>query len=399
MKEKSRRGRGEGSVSTLPSGKFRAVVSLGVDQATKKRVKMSKTFKTKGEALSWSRDRIREFEGGTLTATATTLGDWLTTWLTIRKANKSANTYRTEYDTAERRVRPGVGHIQLRQLTPLVIERWLARLADETTHNERRKATKLLKQVLKDAVSRKVIGSSPMAGISVPGRIENEATALDRDQLAKLLATAEGMGYGLLFHVWADTGLRPGELYGLLWTDFDPKTGLSIKRAVCGTTGKLKQPKTKRAKRTLMLARPTSAMIEAAREGNTGPMFPTPVSGTHYTNQNFTKQVFDKVSKKAGLLEVASPYTLRHTMASLLLQAGVSIKVVSERLGHEDVITTLKSYAHVIPGMQEQAARMMEEILYPPRSAPGSPTPTQSTGVQTTQPLDYPGVASTPERI
>ncbi|VTT97576.1 integrase family protein : Integrase family protein OS=Thermoanaerobacterium saccharolyticum (strain DSM 8691 / JW/SL-YS485) GN=Tsac_1962 PE=4 SV=1: Phage_int_SAM_3: Phage_integrase [Gemmataceae bacterium] len=361
--KKARRGRGEGSVEELPSGKFRAVLSLGIDTATKKRVKLAKTFDTKGEALKWWREKKREHDGGTLTTTATTLGDWLTAWLAIRKADKSPNTHRTEKDTAERRLRPGLGHVELRQLTPLLVERWLARLTDETTHNERRKAAKLLKLVLNDAVKRRVIGANPMAGIPIPARIETEAAALSRDQLGKMLAAAEALGHGLLFTVWADTGLRPGELYGLQWSDFDAAKGLSVRRAVCTTTGKLKTPKTKRSRRTLVLAPDTTQRLAAAATDRSGPMFPTPVSRGHWTNTNFTKQVFDKVSKVAGLLAVASPYTLRHTMATLLLQAGVSIKVVSERLGHEDVVTTLKSYAHVLPGMQEQAARVMEGIL------------------------------------
>jgi integrase len=63
------------------------------------------------------------------------------------------------------------------------------------------------------------------------------------------------------------------------------------------------------------------------------------------------------------LLPSLRPYDLRHTGATLLLLAGVSPKVVSERLGHSTITLTLDTYAHVLPGMQEQAAAKIGAIL------------------------------------
>jgi integrase len=57
-------------------------------------------------------------------------------------------------------------------------------------------------------------------------------------------------------------------------------------------------------------------------------------------------------------LPVISLHDLRHTHATLLLRAGVPVKVVSERLGHANPAFTLTVYQHVIPGMQEEAASL-----------------------------------------
>ena len=57
-------------------------------------------------------------------------------------------------------------------------------------------------------------------------------------------------------------------------------------------------------------------------------------------------------------------HDLRHSPASLLLAEGVPVKVVSEMLGHSDMTTTLRIYAHVIEGAQEQAVSAMERILH-----------------------------------
>jgi integrase len=68
--------------------------------------------------------------------------------------------------------------------------------------------------------------------------------------------------------------------------------------------------------------------------------------------------------KKAKLPVTARLYDLRHTCATLLLQAGVHPKIVSERLGHASVTLTLDVYSHVMPGMQEDATNQLERLLY-----------------------------------
>jgi len=55
---------------------------------------------------------------------------------------------------------------------------------------------------------------------------------------------------------------------------------------------------------------------------------------------------------------------LRHSVASLLLADGVPVKVVGEMLGHADVAVTLRIYAHVLEGAQEQAASYMERLFH-----------------------------------
>jgi integrase len=57
-------------------------------------------------------------------------------------------------------------------------------------------------------------------------------------------------------------------------------------------------------------------------------------------------------------------HDLRHTHATLLLRAGVNPKVVSERLGHSSVAFTLDTYAHVVPGMQPEAAARFGDLIF-----------------------------------
>ncbi|MBA2326573.1 MAG: tyrosine-type recombinase/integrase [Actinobacteria bacterium] len=60
-------------------------------------------------------------------------------------------------------------------------------------------------------------------------------------------------------------------------------------------------------------------------------------------------------------------HDLRHTCATLLLHAEVHPKVVQEMLGHSSIAITLDIYSHVVPGMQEEAARRMQEQVFSSR--------------------------------
>ena len=71
---------------------------------------------------------------------------------------------------------------------------------------------------------------------------------------------------------------------------------------------------------------------------------------------------FEAHRKKAGLPAIRA-HDLRHTHATLLLQAGVHPKVVQERLGHSSITVTLDTYSHVIPAMQEDAAELAARLV------------------------------------
>lgn len=80
--------------------------------------------------------------------------------------------------------------------------------------------------------------------------------------------------------------------------------------------------------------------------------------------KNLVRRHFKPALVKAELPANLSLYCLRHTCASLLLQAGTHPKVVAERLGHSSTMLTLDVYSHVAPGMQSEATACLEQLLY-----------------------------------
>lgn len=73
-------------------------------------------------------------------------------------------------------------------------------------------------------------------------------------------------------------------------------------------------------------------------------------------------QAFQRLVRNAGLRRIRL-HDLRHTHATIAVKAGVPVKVISERLGHESPAFTLKQYAHVIPGMQAEAAALVAQSI------------------------------------
>jgi len=351
-----RRGRGEGGVEQLPSGMWRAVHCRVVDG---RRVRETSTHRTKSEALAWLASKR-----DTLPVRAGTFGEWLDTWLPLHKAAVQASTYRTNSHRAIKHIRPALGHLKLKDLTPIVVESWLVKFREAMGQGEAHRCGKVLRTCLSEAVKKGVIPVSPFAGgkVTLPAEPDSLVKALTREQLHRLIATAGEDGW--LIRLWVDLGCRPGEMLGLQWGDFDGEC-VAVTRSHDPTENKLKGTKTKRSRRLLPVAASTAAELQKVRESRTpkasDPILPAPQGG-HWNASNFARNRWRPWVKRAGLVGVG-PYALRHTCATLLLQAGVSIKVVSERLGHEDITTTLRTYAHVMPWDQHRAAVVMDQIL------------------------------------
>jgi len=78
---------------------------------------------------------------------------------------------------------------------------------------------------------------------------------------------------------------------------------------------------------------------------------------------NLRNRSFARLLMRAGLSAETRFHDLRHTCATLLLSRNVNPKIVSEMLGHANIAITLDTYSHVLPDMQEKAARALEEAL------------------------------------
>ena len=178
-----------------------------------------------------------------------------------------------------------------------------------------------------------------------------------------------------LWHTLAMTGLRRGEALGLRWEDVDLEAGrLCVRRAhvPSGREVVVSEPKTARGRRVVALDPETVTVLkgQAARQLQEQRDAGWTETGLVFTNEEgqalhpwVTSRCFRKAVKEA-MLPAIRLHDLRHTHATLALQAGIHPKVVSERLGHATVSITLDTYSHAIPAMQEEAAALIAGLVF-----------------------------------
>jgi integrase len=177
--------------------------------------------------------------------------------------------------------------------------------------------------------------------------------------------------------VLAMTGMRRGEVCGIKWDDVDLEAGrLSVRRALIphGSGVIVSEPKTAKGRRSIALdpgslealkAQATQQLDEQnewdGAWSDSGYVF-TREDGEPLHPQSVSRS-FGRAVKAAKLPEIRL-HDLRHTHATLALQAGIHPKVVSERLGHATIAITLDTYSHAIPAMQEEAAALIAGLVF-----------------------------------
>lgn len=356
MSKGKKRGNGEGGITKRPNGRYLARKAKMVGDEL---VRSSKTFDTRKEANEW-------LKGTEHSVAVSTLSEWLDAWLELIKPDVANKTYAHDKWRVEKHLKPRLGPVRLRDLTAEQIAGTLAKMAtDGQSDSERQKAGAVLRKALRTAVKFKRIPVNPMADIKLPTPDRQESRAMTPEQLAAVIQAAEDLfRLGYAFRLWADSGMRPAEMYAFEWAAFDAeKRTAKVVEALDGVTNERKKPKTRQSKRGIKLAPSTVAALVAARPVEGSLVMPASNGGPYWAS-NFLKCVLEPIRERSGVNWLV-PYTFRHTMATLLLRAGVPLKMVSERLGHADVMTTLRHYAHVLEGDQDRAAAVMESYLNP----------------------------------
>lgn len=206
--------------------------------------------------------------------------------------------------------------------------------------------------------------------------------AMNETERAAFMEAATQNRMHVYFALLLATGLRPAEGLALKWGDFDPvgKT-LRVNRTLEYVSGKayFKEPKTKRSRRTINLHDGTVALLLEHRQTGTmpGELIFSGLNGEPFYTNNVLNRYFKPCLVAAGLATVGETakgtervvskfrmYDLRHTHATMLLEANVNPKIVSERLGHASVSLTLDTYSHVLPTIQDAAVEALGSALY-----------------------------------
>ncbi|MGW3186349.1 tyrosine-type recombinase/integrase [Streptomyces ardesiacus] len=222
-----------------------------------------------------------------------------------------------------------------------------------------------VRAVFRAAVSDRVIAVSPCTEVDLPEVPRRKVVPLAVGQV-RALAAAMPERYRALVTVGASTGLRPGELFGLQVRHVDFfKRQLHVEQQVQQTKGggtRVCPPKTKESERVIPLPDVAlHALVAHLKQFPAGPdefVFQDPKGGPVVATR-LMDSAWRPARKEAGLPEVTM-HQLRHTYASLLIAAGESVKVVSERLGHTNAAMTLNVYSHLFPDSEDRTRRAID---------------------------------------
>ena len=202
------------------------------------------------------------------------------------------------------------------------------------------------------------------------------------------VAKAAGPQPAAFYALALDTGARKGELAAIRWSDLDAAAGrLTIQRQLVrnGRDPIYSAPKTRAGIRTIELAAETLALLRTHKVHQAelklrnrqhyrdhGLMFAkewgdlynrADTLGGPLQVNNIGQREFNRLIKAAGVKRIKF-HGMRHTVATLMLAAGVPAHVVQRRLGHSKVEMTLGIYAHALPAMQQDAAARLARLLH-----------------------------------
>jgi integrase len=370
-------------------------VDLGKDGQGKRVQRLRSGFRTKDEAERALHEvRSAVHRGTYVEPSRVTLAEYLLDeWLPATAPPRLR--YETWHDrkrNLERYVVPRIGKVALQDLNATHLNRLYAELlANGRSSGEGglsptsvRRIHAMLRKAMRDAArwgrverdATEFADPPPMKVVNASRR-RSMTTWSERD-FQRFLTSTEGHPLHPLWAFAVATGMRRSELLGLRWADVDFKRGTAAVSQIVidGEDGYRleRDQKSVASGRTIHLSKRTVRMLTEHRELQAkereiaGPawkdhdlVFPRDDGTWH--NPPAISLAFGRAVKRAGAPHIRL-HDVRHTHATLLLAAGVNPKVVSERLGHSSVAFTLDTYAHVMPGMQPEAAELFDDLVY-----------------------------------
>lgn len=318
-----------------------------------------------------------------------TLGQYLRDWLQLQRSQLQPSTWESYRLNVERYLIPALGEIPLEDLGAARLSTFYAALLQGGGRRGQALSLRtvrychgVLHKALADAVRHEILARNVAMNATLP-KLDLQASGVDEvkawsaQELRRFLDHIRGSAHHPLWMLAAGTGLRRGEMLGLRWDDVDlDARSLVVRRALSVVRGevRLKQPKTSRC-RTLHLDAMTVDVLRTRRARQQADavsadrwvsdwnlVFTTPDG--RYLDPAHVTHAFRVAVRNAPVPRIRL-HDLRHTHATLLLQAGVPVKVVSERLGHATISLTLDIYAHVLPAMDADAAERFAEHVWP----------------------------------
>jgi integrase len=289
-------------------------------------------------------------------------GEYALAWLDSRTDLKPKT--RHQYDSLLRlHILPTWRTVPLAKITFEGMSQWVARLSlGELGPSGIRQSVFVMSAAFDHAVRSGRIRANPARGLGLPRPGRRDYVFLTHDQL-RALANEAGP-WRVFVLLLGYTGLRWGEATALRVCDVDlARRRIDVRRAFSDVGGHvvLGTPKSHQS-RTVPVPRFLGRELSAAAAGkHADDLIFTMPGGSVLRLSNWRRATFLPARARAGLSDRFRIHDLRHTAASLMIQAGYPPKMLQEILGHASITTTLDLYGHLYPGDMDRYADRLDD--------------------------------------
>ena len=419
-----RRGRGEGSITQRPDGRWVARVELGWQNGKRRRKAIyGRTRREVADKLPKILHDVQQ--GAAMPDERQTVAQFLQRWLEYKRSRLRLRAWQTYEQAVRLHLVPGIGKIVVARLSPPQLDAWFrSHQQNGASARNIRYSRTVLRAALNQARKWRAVSENVAALVDAPRHQSKEIQPLTPEQARKLLESVKGHRLAAVISVATAIGLRLGEALGLRWIDVDFDAGtLSVRQALersggdsaarrpliverrallkrlaatlkrsaerrevtqqlqalrarwreVRTTLHITEPKSVRSRRTIRMPGVVTTVLKLHRIRqleerliaggaweDSGLVFTSPI-GTPIEPRNVTRE-FRAILTTSNLPRVRF-HDLRHTAATLLLAQGVDPRTIMETLGHSQISLTMNTYSHVLPALQADAAAKMNAIL------------------------------------
>lgn len=384
---------------TLKSGQNRwiCIEDGPKDPATGKRKQIRRRGKTKKEAKKKIEDEIRKIEIDGLTSKKRrTLSfeqvsaEWLKTYEASGNKRSSVRIKEKDLKVLNRYM----AKTPIDKITHSMYQKFLNDLPNHYALNSIKSINTTANMVFKYAIRDKLIKDNPRTDAIIPKKkktIEEvrenpiEGKYLDHDELNQFFSVLHNHALTLdieRFYTLAFSGMRPGELCALQKPDLDfTNQSISIYKTLYAESNNMREytltpPKTTGSVRVIDMETPIMELLKKLCKENDKRNLKLRTVYEDFHDKDFvfsrpngypfiTKNVLDRMDRLIAMTNIkkrATPHIFRHTHISMLTEAGVDIATIMQRVGHEDVATTMQVYTHVTNKMKKDAPAKVNNL-------------------------------------
>jgi len=385
------RANGEGSIRQRQDGRYEVRITLGIDFNTGKPKRISKYASTQEEAVKILHEMSYINDHAPKTFNPIKLGEWLDICLNVYMKNSLKQSTYLSYESYIRLYfKRSLGETLLRDITPRLLQQYYNHLFETKTLSSKSisNLNLFLHRALSYAVAEGYITGNPAEMVAIPRGEKPEIVILTRDEQFALMNASYSHRYGVFVRLVLFTGLRLGELLGLMWQDIDFAGGLLHVRRTLNRLNKIDRPDNPNESTTeIVIQSPKSAnscrsipllpnvlndllawrevqkqdaIMNAGNYHDSGMLVTNPYGG--FVEPRTFKDYYDAILRIAQLPHFTF-HALRHTFASRALEQGMDAKTLSMILGHASVAFTLDTYAHVLTDHKIEEMKRMQAVF------------------------------------